>query len=494
MSRTLFDITTPLIWERVDGVENLLSLLGATYSLDKSSKITLREKEKTPNTFLRFDFYAPHVKELMIYGSRASNTTLTGWPVLLSRARQQVLLPNLQRLVIDVPNLLRGADQPLWIATFASPSLIEVSIPPPPHFASAPLVPRRAAAYMMQFLAHHGPKLQRLDLFPSEEAESHIGDGGSILRPFLPGKTLKFSEYLGNFNSLVHLSGTFEWFEKKPFQILSRLPRLQSILIYSEEPAGEDDLDSLLSDNSFPSLRELTFERVHVMDVLSVMFNERFVKRITTLRLGVEDENFGFDNIHGIWETEESSIPRLFEHLTNLKHLEVTVYEPDILLPLDQYILWQLLELPLEILILRGVNMEDWELATEEMDVTWPDMIELRAFDCSITFGELYEYALIPRLRQIEFQLDFRSPCKPSLGHREQMPVNPSLEVIKSSAGGHMCSTAERLDMAANGLLVHWPNLKRIEWDTEDEVTLRLVDQLNAKLNAARAALAASSS
>ncbi|QRW10125.1 hypothetical protein RhiLY_09124 [Ceratobasidium sp. AG-Ba] len=494
MSRTLFDITTPLIWEQVDGVNNLLSLLGATYSVDKSAKITLREKERTPNTFSRFDFYAPHVKGLRIYGSRASNTTLTGWPVLLSRARQQVLLPNLQRLVIDVPNLLRGADQPLWIAAFASPSLIEVSTPPPPHFASASLVPRRAAAYMMQFLAHQGPKLQSLDLFPSEEAESHIGDGGNILRPFLPGKTLKFFEYIANFNSLVHLSGTFEWFEKKPFRILSRLPHLESISIYSDEPAAEDDLDSLLANNSFPSLRELAFERVHVNDVLGVAFNERFIQRVTTLRLGSEEEHLGFDNIHGIWDTEESSIPRIFEHLTNIKHLEFTVYEPDILLPFDQYILGPLLEIPLKTLILRGVDVEDWQLLTEERDEAWPDMTELRIFDYTVTLDELCEYALMPSLRQIEFKLNFRGTRKPWPGYREQVLVNPSLEVIKSSQGGTMCSTTEEMDIIANALLVHWPNLKRIEWDTEDEVTLRLVDQLNAKLNAARAALAASGS
>ncbi|KAG9122179.1 hypothetical protein FRC07_001558 [Ceratobasidium sp. 392] len=294
------------------------------------------------------------------------------------------------------------------------------------------------------------PKIKQLDLFPSRAANKHVGDGGKILQPLLPGKTLGFGyQHLARLTTLTHLSGTFAWFEQKPVLILAKLPNLESISIYlDEDDTGPcQNLNSLLSDDSFPSLRELTLDRAHIFQALRVLKAGRLVGRLTTLRLGIEDEDFGFDNIHGVWETEDYRFPDLFTHATHLNHLEVTVYEPDILLPFDQYILWALLELPIQTMKLHGVRLDDVELVTEEMDVAWPDLTDLRIPDYPVTLYDISDFALMSGLRYLEVQLDFRNPKKYT-PFRELQPVK-SLGVIKSSAGGHMCSTSEEMDSIA---------------------------------------------
>ncbi|KAG8691238.1 hypothetical protein FRC08_010224 [Ceratobasidium sp. 394] len=487
-SRALFDITAPFIWGHVDGVKNLLALLEPTYSSRNPDQVVLdlRGAASKPNAFSRFDFYAPHVKTLDIYGRKMSSFGINGWPVLISRAQQRPLLPNLECLRIKAANHPDGANQPLWIAAFASPSLTTLSIQPNPYSPLSPIIPHRAAAFILQLLERCHPDLKQLDLFPSREADQRIGDGGSILRPFLPKKTLTFYQHLAGFTSLTHLSGTYAWFEKKPFLVLSRLPHLESISIYldEDETGPYDRLDSLLSDDSFPSLRELTLDRSRLYQALTLMEAKRFVGRLTTLRLGIEDVDFGFDDIHGEWELEDSGFPRLFQSVPRLNHLEVTVYEADVLLPFNYLILPTLLELPLQSLVLRGVTLEDIQMATEELEAVWPQLTELRVPDYDAPLSEIALFEVVPSLRFLELKLHLLNPKGPSPFH-EQVP-HTSLEVLKSSEGGHMCSSPEEMDIVVRTLLFYWPKLKRIEWTTDDVPTLGLVEQLNNKLEVAR--------
>ncbi|KAG8796171.1 hypothetical protein FRC12_003762 [Ceratobasidium sp. 428] len=488
VSHLLFDVTVPFIWEHVDGAKNLIALLAPIYESPSAKKIILKEKASKPDAFSRFDFYAPHVKSLDVYGHKKSSLSIDGWPVLISRAQQRPLLPNLEKLIIKAGNHPDGANQPFWMAAFASPTLTVLSIHPPTYSPLSPIIPHRAAAFIMHFLMRSRPKLKRLDLFPSREADKHIGDGGTILRPYLSGKTLEFYQYLAGSTTLTHLSGTFAWFEKKVVLILARLPNLESISIYlDEDDTGPYvDLNSLLSDDSFPALRELTLDRAHIFQALRVMRAERLVGRLTTLRLGIEDETFGFNNIYGVWETEDYRFQDLFAKVTRLNHLEVTVYEPDVLLPFDQHILWQLLELPIQTMKLHGIRLDDVELVTEEIDVAWPNLIDLRIPDYPVTLYDTSDFAQMSGLRFLEVQLDLRNPKEWTL-FRELQPIK-SLEVIKSSAGGHMCSTAEEMDFVARTLLEHWPELKRIEWDTTDVATIERARQLNDQIKLVRKA------
>ncbi|KAG9120701.1 hypothetical protein FRC07_003694 [Ceratobasidium sp. 392] len=241
------------------------------------------------------------------------------------------------------------------------------------------------------------------------------------------------------------------------------------------------DLNSILSDNSFPALRELTLDRASIFQALSVMRAEQLVGRLTALRLGIEDEDFGFNNIYGIWEIEDYQFPQLFENIPRLNHLEVTVYEPDVLFPFNQYVLWPLLELPLiKSMVLRGICLEDVQMVTEELEVAWPDLSELRVPNSAALLYDLSELLVILNLHYLELQLELRNPekCYP---YRKFSPVT-SLEVIRSSAGGHMCLSPEEMDLAACTLLSFWPELKQIEWDTTDTSTLDLVKQLNDTL------------
>ncbi|KAG9090970.1 hypothetical protein FRC06_000802 [Ceratobasidium sp. 370] len=339
----------------------------------------------------------------------------------------------------------------------------------------------------MQFLTHHRSSIKRLGLFPSRRANKHTGDEERILRPFLPEKTLAFYQYLTGFTSLTHLSGTPAWFKEKPFLALSRLPRLESIAIYFNEDDTRpyEDLDSLLSDNSFPLLRELTLDRSYLYQTSKVMQAKRFVGRLTTLGLGIEDIDVGFDDIHGSWEIGESNFPNLFRSVPGLNHLKVTVCESDVLLPFDYLTLQSLLELPLQSMVLHGITLEDVETTTGGPEVAWPQLTELRVPDHVASLYDISLFLAIPNLRYLELTLDLRNPKK-ARPFRELVP-STSLEVLKSSAGGQMCSSLEEVDTVARTLLSYWPGLKRIEWaTTEAEHILSLVEQLNNQLAVVR--------
>ncbi|QRV81345.1 hypothetical protein RhiJN_09360 [Ceratobasidium sp. AG-Ba] len=341
----------------------------------------------------------------------------------------------------------------------------------------------------MQFLAHSRARVEHLDLFPSREAYKYTSDRENILRQFLPGKTKDYYEYLPQFDSITHLNGTLGWFEKEPFPELGRLPHLRSIHLYMDEDTTGPypDLDSLISEDSFPFLDELKIDRPFIDQLLGVLVNQSFVKRLNTLILGILDEYFGFDSIHGVWELEEYSFSSLWENLSNLKHLEIAVYKPAVLLPLDSTVIGNLLNLPLQTLTLRGVEIQDLHVATEEMSVLWPELTELIIPDCLIDLADISIYALIPNLSYIELALNLRSPQE--LKHTRRLTPVKSLEVIRSSArASYMCSSQKDMDLVIRSLLTVWPGLKRIEWelDTKDELTLALYKQLNEKLDASR--------
>ncbi|KAG9118793.1 hypothetical protein FRC07_006515 [Ceratobasidium sp. 392] len=234
-------------------------------------------------------------------------------------------------------------------------------------------------------------------------------------------------------------------------------------------------LNSLLSDNSFPSLQELALDRLPLSRTLGVMHVEHLVRRLTTLRLGLEEEGFALDEIDDHWY---SGFLNLFKYTPCLRHFALDVYGLKTFVQLFDNPTFQLLvELPFQSLVLRGISLEHVEFAPEGAEAIWSNLVELRTPDCIVSFSQLWNFAIIPNLRYLKVTLLLINPQDPGL-FREISPVG-SLEVIRFNRG-EMCSRPEEVDFIAGTLLSYWPNLKRIEWGTPASLAEELDNQLAA--------------
>ncbi|KAF8599983.1 hypothetical protein BDV93DRAFT_511215 [Ceratobasidium sp. AG-I] len=214
----------------VDGVEHRLGLIstcGMIFDplLNTLSRITIGFHptlgEGAP--FSRFDVYAPHVRSLDVYGSRKNTFKVSGWLQLIIRAQQKLLLPNLRTLIMEIP-------MTIWNKSHSLDLLIESYNPP--------RISYYAASAVLITLAQDQIDLQELCLFPDAKLDPREEGEHTFLAPI---SREPFYHHLLGTKNLRHLSGTMAWLQHKPRLVLSKLPLLESIAIYSDydAPAGD---------------------------------------------------------------------------------------------------------------------------------------------------------------------------------------------------------------------------------------------------------------
>ncbi|KAG9091023.1 hypothetical protein FS749_000120 [Ceratobasidium sp. UAMH 11750] len=270
--KLLYEVALPYVWEHVDGALNLLELMESSYTMPKGyleqphTEIALSDNFYESNPFSRFDVYAPHVKSLDVYGRNRQVFKVTGWAILVSRAHQRVLLPNLHTIVIQTKPREDsfGPDQAMWIGAFASPSLINLLITPS-RPRVAPTVSYAAASFILRSVMVHRPALRRLGLYPHMEIGNFGEEGESSFLAFLSGAP--FYQYVAGVTSLRHLSGILAWFEDEALKVIGQLTHLETISIYSgfDEPGAHGELE--MADDSFPSLRGLEVFHLDPWDI-----------------------------------------------------------------------------------------------------------------------------------------------------------------------------------------------------------------------------------
>ncbi|KAG8678309.1 hypothetical protein FRC09_019944, partial [Ceratobasidium sp. 395] len=171
-SRSLFKVASPFVWAYVNDAERLLVLLepAAFQKLEfvnniRTVKLVLEEDGATNQYFSRFDVYSPYIKALDIYGRDTGRPRcqVKGWTILLSRARQGLLLPNLRYLRLEPPRE-PPVDFLMWIVAFASPSLTELTFEVDPQIYPPPHMSYNAASLVIRSIMQHNPSIQRLDL------------------------------------------------------------------------------------------------------------------------------------------------------------------------------------------------------------------------------------------------------------------------------------------------------------------------------------------
>ncbi|QRV95817.1 hypothetical protein RhiJN_23835 [Ceratobasidium sp. AG-Ba] len=469
VSRALFKAAAPVVWAYVSDVGYLLALLEHAEfkksEFDYSNvkvKIALTATHTMDQSFSRFDTYAAYVKALCVYGMNYNGRPrchVEGWSNLLSRARHSPLLPNLRSIRIELPRE-HPPDYFMWIIALSSPSLTHIIVESdistsPPIFMSY-----KVASLVLAAVMRHQPSLQRLDLYAAQEVGANDDDGESFLLALIP--TELFYRHINNVHTLRHLCGTCAWFQEEPLVILSQLPVLETIDLHINSETPHPDMNSLLSDNSFPALRRLIIDTPFCDRAITFMSTPNLVKRLTSLSLAFESRNL---TIHDhFWTPWPEIFCNAIAHTPHLKSLEILLTCLTFLFPINKNMLNVLSKLPLQTLILGGVAFDEdtgTDATIQDMIAALPKLTELRLLHQEVTLSQLLEFGRMPNLRHLELKLDFSKPVAVSECAVSSAPI----ECIEGSReGGEMCKKKSQAHLIARNLKLCWPNLKRIEW------------------------------
>ncbi|KAG8737489.1 hypothetical protein FRC10_008110 [Ceratobasidium sp. 414] len=445
--RLLYKITIPFVWEHVDGARQLLSLVIAAFEKPgRESRGALREIDlvgsfRIDDPFPRFDIYAPHVRSLNVYGHERNYFKVSGWRVLISHAQERVLLPNLHTLTIQTSCDRHGPDQPMWVGAFASPSLVNLLVVPGGGSDPA-TVSYSAAAFILDSLMTHRPKLQKLGLFPNLAIGDFGGEGESGLLAFLPGDP--FYEYLDGTSSLRHLSSTLAWFQREALPILGQLPHLETMSIYSW-PKDAEDHDFEIDDNLFPSLTGLNLYHLAPWDVERVIRLRPLIKGLKSLFLETNLNRLGSEEDPTEWLNGE-----LFPLLKDAPHitdLNIKVKSPSRafnVYEIGESVLTVFSRLPLECLSLDGLILSGGALNVD-LGTMWQCLTRLQMPSHHASFAWLLWFAAIPSLQYLEVQLDLQNEHIVDF----RGPGQPALTTLVTGSGGKISPTFSDIDLVA---------------------------------------------
>ncbi|KAG8792088.1 hypothetical protein FRC12_007199 [Ceratobasidium sp. 428] len=464
--RMLYKIALPYVWEEVEDTRHLLLLLkGAS-----DNSIWSAEKTESPDVnivwafershpFTRFDIYAPYVKSLDIYGRKRKHFKVLGWKVLITRARNQALLPNLHTLIIQTSCDSHGPDQPMWVAAFASPSLVNLSIVPSEP-GETPTISWAAASVLMKHVLPFASKLQKIGLFPDDDVGNHANNGESHFLAMLSEDP--FYEYVRSATNLRHLSGSLAWTDDKSLLILGQLPYLETITL-----SGADDFrmnNFKLPTDYFPSLHGLYFHNMHPLFAEQMLWTKSLLKGLTSLDLHLTMDLLDDSEV----SRDEWLITEFFPCLADAPRVEkLKIYLEEDTKPepyeIGESVLDILSELPLQHIQLRGLVL-DSEALQMDLDNIWPSLTHLEILEQSVSLAGLPKFAAIPCLQHLELQLDLRRETLPELYSLGES----NLTTLAASKGGKVCSKFADVDFVARALLSIAPSLMCVTWPTPE--------------------------
>ncbi|KAG8681340.1 hypothetical protein FRC08_015702 [Ceratobasidium sp. 394] len=286
VSRVAFHAASPFVWEHVEGVYNLLKLFPEAHMTEldfvQGSQYTLFEPDGQVLQPGRFNFYAPFVRRLNIYGKRAVRFGIRGWTYLMRLSTRQTLLPNLVSLDMTT-SCKYGWDLALWVRLFASSSVVNVLLIPNP-FETAVGISYPVAATILKYLIEHCPHLRNVCLFPDKEAShAEIYDSkGDSLAALLYDQP--FHHYLLPTLGIRQLSCSLSVLENENLKALSQLPHLERLTVHAVDEVVESK-HPLLPEGSFPSLQFLSLRSNYCGDLTWVLNIRSLLERITTLEV-----------------------------------------------------------------------------------------------------------------------------------------------------------------------------------------------------------------
>jgi hypothetical protein len=410
-------------------------------------KLILNQQQilATPGSedFARFNLYAPYIKSLNVYGTKLHYYTLIGWRPLLIQRQTGALLPNLLSLIIHTSCDSHGLDQLMWISVFKSSSLVEYQVIPGDLLGQPPVVSHIAASVILQTILGEHPRLRKLAIFPSAERGTDADDGENNLLTFLWRRP--FEQWLKDTEELEEITSTLALVRSAPIKVISTLPCLKSLTLYSGTESVASDAHDL-SPSSFPSLRRLAIWMVSPWDVSNILRVQPMVKSLTHLELKL---NLSLEHE----SPPEWIISELFPlfnstpHLTSLD-LVVDPYIWDD--PYDcgrQSLLDIMSRLPLTFVSLFGLHLGDLTANGALLRATWPHVTELRLPHELASFPALVQFAALPNLQKLVLDFDWDIATLPGVIHLE-FPTCP-LHTLMGGAKSVLQSEPDHIQAVA---------------------------------------------
>ncbi|KAG8740017.1 hypothetical protein FRC12_016134 [Ceratobasidium sp. 428] len=459
--KLLYNIAVPFVWEHVDDAKHLLLLLNAAYETQSRdprlplSQISLADCARSNDPFVRFDFYAPHVKSLDVCGSKGEMIEVTGWKVLIARSRRQALLPNLHTLTITSFASTDGPNQPMWIGAFSCPSLVNIEIATS-DLRSVPTVSYPTASYIMRYLGLRCPKIERLSLFPSVGKDDRSDHAEIGLRAFPRGDIL-FYMYATTLTCLRHLSCTYAWLQPLGAQVLGRLPYLESIAACGAHNADHDSFDPAINEDLFPMLHYLYLRDPDCLESAKVMEATQIVKNLKSLHVSLGMSYYA-DAGEESWIMDQfSSLLLNTPNLTDLRIDANLGSNEDYVYFMDESVLGILQRLPLKSLHLGEIRLYLQALSLDLASV-WPFVTSLRIPWQPASLEMISRFAELPNLLELELRLDLRKPT------REYSKTTSRLTVLEASRSSKIYSDSEDIEQITRALHNIFPDITRVAW------------------------------
>ncbi|KAH7325200.1 hypothetical protein B0J17DRAFT_682626 [Rhizoctonia solani] len=460
--KPIFKIAAAFVWQHVDGAQHLLILLTGTMIISDNKnpdthKIAIGVASSDID-FSRFEFYAPYVRRLTVYGHEAKYFQVSGWSPLMIRANAKPLLPNLLSMVMQTKCDSHGPDQFMWIRAFSGPSILTIQASPSHLLSrSPPRVSPLAASVILDIIATRCPRLMRLSLFVSETLGFDKYDGENNMLGVLWQRD--YYRYFRALPALYELSCSVVMLQTDSLRAIGSLPCLTRLSVYSS--GGLVVLQPpYLSDNSFPSLNELSLQDINPYETAAIMQIAPLMKRLTLLELITNPEYLDFDESRDEWITGT-----LLLLLANSPRLNALHVDLDPLRDIDesydighQDVMDTFSKLPLISLTLSGVHIGDWA-STGSLKTVWPLLSSLRMRNQYASPLVLSCFAQLPRLGHLTL-----SVCLENMVIRPTVLSICPLQTLEISDGIVTMMEPEDLEHTAQFLLSLFPRLRRIVW------------------------------
>ncbi|KAG8728038.1 hypothetical protein FRC12_022069, partial [Ceratobasidium sp. 428] len=384
----------PSLWERVDGVSQVLALLPGLDDVNESAvPIQIHD-----NDFARLNVYASWIKHLEICKNGEFSLSKHQSDMLRQYSAAHILLPNLESITSSNP---KGDAEILWVLPFLSASVLRLEfiiINP----LQQPNISIPESSIILRTISRKCPKLQTLAILSEwdRSTDSYILEYASDDNEQLDENQLEhLHPFLASIRPLTSLTCSDELLvDHACFQTISSWPSLERLEIALDSARDEYSVPSIPA-TAFPCLKHLAlywftpevFEMFHTPAIFSKLIS---IKLLPDTDLFRSNEDFS-----GMLVSLFSRLTKSCPVLQSIWIRVVGVEQTSVRYGISASILSNLQGLPLQTLYMEGITFidrnvngqggsEGFSLA-ERLATMFPALKELAFPNQSMSFADL---------------------------------------------------------------------------------------------------------
>ncbi|KAG8704476.1 hypothetical protein FRC09_003509 [Ceratobasidium sp. 395] len=376
------------------------------------------------------------------------------WKALLDYVNSgHVLLPNLATLSIESQDNRRGMLPYPWVAAFAHPSLRHL------YVGRSMVISQHVGCAILDHVTRLCPDLTALELHILHEG---MEEQDELVLPELDMIQVDWvGEFFRSAKCLESLATSSYMFDVYLHHI-SQLPLLRRLEVYHH--GIQKKLAACLSDDRFPSLRELQLSWFEISETESLWSMSPLVKGITTLEVlrttYVDPDSESIP----VYRSPEGLVSTLLSGCPKLTVLRLEFAEGRGVMRMDKPTLRLLSQYPLRELTFRktdpdlGIKRRSMELISS----LFPELEVFRWQKLNVTYEELYHTLKMPKLKHLAVLVELRrisTAVLRGLPWPSNIPKNTKLEIFESMPGYLNAGSWFR---TMSYLSYLWPNMRLV--------------------------------